>query len=278
MERTVRGVSVPALMYGTAWKEDRTRGLVERAIEAGFRAIDTANQRKHYFEAGVGEGVRAAIDRGLVASRDELFLQTKFTFQPGQDQRLPYDPRAPIGDQVRQSFESSLEHLGVARLDSLVLHGPMYQRILADEDWAAWNAMEGLAREGRVGLIGVSNVDASQLEELCAFSKVKPAFCQNRCFARLGWDARVREVCARHDVVYQGFSLLTANGRELHRPEVQAIAERLGRTMPEVVFAFAHALGILPLTGTSDPEHMRQDLSAVETVLDEADLEILARP
>src|SRR5690606_23130399 len=107
------------LMYGTAWKEDRTEGLVATALSAGFRAVDTANQRKHYFEAGVGEALRAAFSEGKLR-RDELFIQTKFTYMRGQDHRLPYDPNAALAEQVEQSLSSSLEHLGVDVIDSFV--------------------------------------------------------------------------------------------------------------------------------------------------------------
>src|SRR5262245_7012343 len=96
-ERTVsiEGVTVPRFIYGTAWKEDRTQELTELALGQGFRGIDTANQRRHYHEAAVGRAVAAVAERGLL-TRDELFLQTKFTFRRGQDHRLPYDPAAPI--------------------------------------------------------------------------------------------------------------------------------------------------------------------------------------
>jgi len=96
---------VPDFIYGTAWKEDRTAGLTELALRAGFRAIDTANQRRHYFEEGVGQALAAAYRAGLVR-RDELFLQTKFTYQRGQDHRLPYDPAAELAVQVSQSMAS----------------------------------------------------------------------------------------------------------------------------------------------------------------------------
>src|SRR6059058_3926978 len=124
-DRTVLldGVSVPRFLYGTAWKENETQRLTELALRQGFRGIDTANQRRHYDEAAVGEAVAAAIASGLVA-RGDLFLQTKFTFRPGQDHRLPYDPEAPVADQVAQSFASSLGHLGTDVIDSYVLHGP----------------------------------------------------------------------------------------------------------------------------------------------------------
>src|ERR1700752_751711 len=103
--------TVPDFLYGTAWKEGRTAALVELALRAGFRGIDTANQRRHYFEAGVGQGLAAAYRDGVV-TRADLFLQTKFTYQPGQDHRLPYDPAATFAAQVSQSLASSLEHLG----------------------------------------------------------------------------------------------------------------------------------------------------------------------
>src|SRR3954447_6910289 len=104
-------------LYGTAWKEDETARLVELAIRQGFRGIDTANQRKHYHEAAVGQGVATVLQGGSVA-REELFLQTKFTSRDGQDQRLPYDPKAPVRVQVEQSFASSLQHLQTEVIDS----------------------------------------------------------------------------------------------------------------------------------------------------------------
>ena len=117
---TIDGVRVPRLLYGTAWKEADTERLTALALREGFRGIDTANQRKHYHEEGVGRAVQAAIHAGLV-TRADLFLQTKFTFRPGQDHRLPYDSAAPVAAQVAQSFASSLAHLGTDAIDSTLL-------------------------------------------------------------------------------------------------------------------------------------------------------------
>ena len=259
------GVEVPAFLYGTAWKKERTEELVRQALAAGFRGIDTANQRRHYWEADVGAAVRKAIDAGEV-TRDDLFLQTKYTYLEGQDpdpSQLPYDPRAPYAEQVRQSFESSLRHLGVERLDSYLLHGPRTMAGLTDGDVEVWRTMEALHGEGMVGRIGVSNVTAQQVEALCELAEVPPAFVQNRCFARTGWDREVRAICRREGIVYQGFSLLTANLREITTPEVREIAERHGLTVPQVVFRFALDVGMVCLTGTTDPEHMREDLAVV---------------
>jgi diketogulonate reductase-like aldo/keto reductase len=265
----VQGVPVPWLMYGTAWKEERTEGLVAQALAAGFRAIDTANQRKHYFEAGVG----AAIARSGLA-RGELFVQTKFTPLDGQDHRLPYAPEADLATQVAQSFASSLEHLGLQQLDSYVLHGPTTVS-WGPEDREIWAAMEELQRTGGTRLIGVSNVNLAQLETLCRHTSRAPAFVQNRCYARTGWDREVRAFCRNHGIVYQGFSLLTANQRALASPAITGLAQRRQVTVPQLVFAFAHAVGMLPLTGTSDPGHLREDLAAGALELDRGERAIV---
>ena len=266
--------AVPSLLYGTAWKEERTEALVLAALQAGFRGIDTANQRKHYHEAGVGRALAQAFAGGAV-SRSQLFIQTKFTFRDGQDHRLPYDPRAPVGEQVAQSFQSSLEHLGVQTLDSLVLHGPSQREGLARADHEAWQAMEALVDQRAVGVLGISNASASQLAQLLRIARVAPAFVQNRCYAVRGWDRAVREVCDAHGIRYQAFSLLTANPQVLAQAGVRAIAARHGKTAVQVVFRFAQQAGMLPLTGTSDPVHMRQDLEAESFQLDPAELALV---
>src|SRR5947207_1939857 len=107
----IEDVRVPRFLYGTAWKEEQTQPLTEMPLRQGFRGIDTANQRRHYDEAAVGQAIAAMVESGLL-TRSDLFLQTKFTSRRGQDHRLPYDPQAPIPIQVEQSFTSSLEHLG----------------------------------------------------------------------------------------------------------------------------------------------------------------------
>jgi diketogulonate reductase-like aldo/keto reductase len=149
--------SAPDFLYGTAWKEDRTAALTERALCMGFRAIDTANQRKHYFESGVGEGLAAAYGAGIV-TRADLFLQTKFTYQRGQDHRLPYDPDASLSVQVAQSLASSLEHLGTDHVDSYLLHGPSSHEEWTDADSEVWEAMRKERDAGRTLYLGVSNV------------------------------------------------------------------------------------------------------------------------
>ena len=251
-------VTIPLFMYGTAWKKNATTELVQLAVSSGFKAIDTANQLIHYQEALVGEALLALAKQGV--KREALFLQTKFTSVGGQDHRTPYDASADITTQVGQSFESSLSHLHTEYVDSYVLHGPYSRGGLGAEDWEVWAAIESIYQSGKAKIIGVSNVNAGQLRLLCEKAEIKPMVVQNRCYAILGWDKEVREICNAHQIIYQGFSLLTANQDLWADPEIRAIAQRLETGPAQVIFRFAQQIGMLPLTGTTNQEHMKEDL------------------
>jgi diketogulonate reductase-like aldo/keto reductase len=260
-------------MYGTAWKKEATVQLVQQAVAAGFTAIDTANQLIHYQEALVGEALLALTQQAV--TRERLFLQTKFTSTNGQDHRTPYDASATLTTQVTQSFESSLAHLHTDYLDSYVLHGPYQRRGWGDADREVWAAIEGLYRSGKTKMIGISNVTAEQLTQLCAQAVVKPMMVQNRCYAAFGWDKEVREICRAHGIIYQGFSLLTANREVLADPGIRAIAQRLETGLAQVVFRFAMQIGMLPLTGTTNPQHMKDDLQAEQLTLTAEDMQVI---
>lgn len=267
---TYNQVALPSFMYGTAWKKDATARLVELAVDSGFAAIDTANQKIHYQEALVGEGLLALERKGI--GREKLFLQTKFTSLNGQGGQTPYDPSADLTTQVNQSFASSLEHLHTDRLDSYVLHGPHYRRGLSAADWEVWAAIEALYAAGKTRMIGVSNVSAEQLALLCSKAKTRPMLVQNRCYAVMGWDHEVRRICRDQSILYEGFSLLTANEEFLGAPEIRAIADRVGAGVAPVIFRFCQQIGMLPLTGTTNAQHMKEDLACESFTLTEEEL------
>ncbi len=263
----------PTFIYGTAWKKDATARLVQTAVRAGFRAIDTANQPKHYSEGLVGEALKALASEGI--SRDSLFLQTTFTPVGGQDQRVPYNPQSSLKEQVRESFESSLNHLRTSRVDSYLLHGPDSFPGLGDEDWEVWSAIEDLYRSRLTGMIGISNVNHLQLAALVEHAAIKPMVVQNRCYANRGWDREVRRICRDHGIQYQGFSLLTANVAVLHHPPIVTMARKLGIDTRQLIFRFAMNIGIVPLTGTTDEGHMKLDLDTHQIQLREDEVKFI---
>lgn len=252
------GVTIPSFMYGTAWKKEATTQLVQLAVASGFTAIDTANQLIHYQEALVGEALLELAKQGV--TRESLFLQTKFTPVNGQDHRTPYDAAADLTTQVAQSFQSSLAHLHTDYLDSYVLHGPYARRGLSDADWEVWAAIESFYDSGKTKMIGISNVSAEQLSLLCAKARHKPMVVQNRCYAAFGWDKDVRELCRTHKLIYQGFSLLTANREVFTEPAIRSMAAKYQTGLAQIVFRFSQQVGMLPLTGTTNRQHMTDDL------------------
>jgi diketogulonate reductase-like aldo/keto reductase len=269
---SIAGVRVPWILYGTAWKKSDTENFVRTAIRLGFRGIDTACQPKHYHEPGVGAGVAACL-RGEPAcngnlAREDLYLQTKFTALSGQDPaRIPYDPKAPLPDQVRQSLAVSLRNLQTDYLDGLLLHSPLPS---ARETLEVWQAMESLVDVRRVRQLGISNCyRLEQLETLCDSARIKPAMVQNRFHADTGYDREIRAFCRQHRLIYQSFWTLTANPHVLAHRAVTSLASQHRRTPAQILFRYLTQIEVVPLTGTRTETHMREDLDIFEFELSE---------
>jgi diketogulonate reductase-like aldo/keto reductase len=251
------GVRSPRILYGTAWKKARTQELVRTAIQRGFRGIDTACQPKHYDEAGVGAAVAACLNERL--RRADLYLQTKFTPPSGQDPaRMPYDPGAPLAQQVAQSFIASTSNLQTDHVDCLLLHSALPDRRQMTQ---VWGAMEQIFQAGGARQLGISNCySPATLATLYQSATVKPAVLQNRFYAQTGYDRQLREFCREHDIIYQSFWTLTANPQLLADNSVTTPAARYARTPAQILFRYLTQSDIVPLTGTTSATHMREDL------------------
>ena len=262
----------PKIIYGTAWKENRTADLVHLALSKGFRAIDTACQPKHYSEPGVGEGLRRAYSDGI--KREDLFLQTKFTPLSGQDPlSIPYDHNAGLKDQVLESLEVSKKNLGTETIDSLVLHSPMNSWYELAE---VWETFESIVGKGEAVQIGISNCyDLRVLEKLFQDSRIKPSFVQNRFYQQSGYDFDLRKFCLENKILYQSFWTLSANPHILQNEIMMEIAGKREKTSAQVLFRYLSQQNIVPLTGTKSEKHMEEDLSIFEFVLDEEECALI---
>lgn len=256
------------LIYGTAWKKERTTELVLKAWLAGFRAFDTACQPNHYNEDGVGQAITEL--RHLGVRRDDFYLQTKFTPVGGQNpQDIPYDPQAPLADQVMQSFKVSLRNLKVEYLDALILHSPLST---AELTFAAWQELELIQLAGGTRTLGISNCyDLGLLQELYRRAKIKPAIVQNRFYVKSGYDVALRRWCREYNIGYQSFWTLTANARLLRDPAIESMGAALNKTPAQILFRYLHQKGVTPLTGTTNPQHMHEDLTITEFALTDED-------
>lgn len=254
---TNQNIQMPALIYGTAWKQERTADLVEMAVLSGFRGIDTACQPKHYHEAGVGEALKRLKAQGI--EREELFLQTKFTPLAGQDpQRVPYDPTQPLGVQVAQSFQTSQRNLQSEYVDSLVLHSPLFPYAHLAQ---VWGAMETIYHSGGACQLGISNCyDLELLQKLYRESEIKPAVIQNRFYDQSGYDIELRGWCDEVGILYQSFWSLTANPHILTSRQFFALTQEYNKTEAQILYRYLVQVGITPLIGSTSQQHINEDL------------------
>lgn len=250
-------VQMPFLIYGTAWKKERTADLVEMAVLSGFRGIDTACQPKHYEEPLVGEALKRLSAKGI--EREALFLQSKFTPLAGQDpQRIPYDPSASLAGQVTQSFEASQRNLCTEYLDSLVLHSPLFPYSHLSQ---VWGAMEQIYHRGGARQLGISNCyDLELLQRLYRDAGVKPSVVQNRFYAESGYDKELRGWCNEVGILYQSFWSLTANPQILGSREFFALTQEYDKTEAQILYRYLAHVGITPLIGSTSPHHIQEDL------------------
>lgn len=270
-------LSIPRLVYGTAWKEGRTTSLVTAALTAGFRGIDTAAQPRHYREDLVGAGIRAYLASPAAGpvSRADLYIQTKFTPAQAPGPGVPYDRADPIEKQVASSIASSLRNIAPGSpsedtyLDCVVLHSPLAS---AADTLAAWRALEAHVPHP-VRRIGISNVSLAELERLHTDAAVPPAVVQNRFYPRDEGGGRyaagVRRFCEDHGIVFQSFWTLTGNPDLMRWRVVADIVADLGGAVEAevVVYALVLTLGrVCVLDGTTNGDRMRGDLEGLEAV------------
>ncbi|KKA26933.1 hypothetical protein TD95_001071 [Thielaviopsis punctulata] len=262
-------IKVPRLIYGTAWKKDRTEDLVYTAIKNGFRGVDTAAQPRHYNEKLVGNGIRRAIEEGLV-KRQDLLIQTKFTTIDGQDwNNMPYKLSDPLETQIDDSIASSLANLtfsgsGAPYIDVFLLHSPLATPAATLQ---AWKHLETYVPH-KIRTLGISNVTLSELTALYSSPdvKIKPQIVQNRLYED-HYTPDLYEFCHREGLLIEPFWTLTANPGLLHSQGVQRVAQETGVSLHVALYSLLIGLrNFCPLDGTTSEAHMTEDLERISTV------------
>ncbi|KAG8756122.1 hypothetical protein FRC14_003376 [Serendipita sp. 396] len=255
-----------SIIYGTAWKKERTSSLVRSAILAGFRAVDTACQLKHYREDLVGDALQQIFETSNI-KREDIFIQTKFTSISGQDrqQPIPYDPSSTVAQQVKSSFSTSLRNLKTTYIVSYILHSPLDTMELTLE---AWRVLCELQDKGVVKKIGVSNTyDVRILEMLEKTGGRGAQIVQNRWYEGNGFDKEVVNYCKERDIQYQSFWTLTGSPGLLGSPDVTSLCEQKRVTPAQMLYRLVQYWGIVPLAGSTNEEHMQDGVEAEQIQL-----------
>ncbi|KAK9774969.1 putative Aldo-keto reductase [Seiridium cardinale] len=275
---------IPAVIYGTAFKFDKSADLVLSALKAGFRGIDTAGSLHAYREKLVGDAISTAIADGIV-QRHELWIQTKFSrFKEGRDPAVyPYDVSANTAVRVQQSIQSSMKNLRTTYLDSLIMHSPCPT---IEETLATWEAMEAYV-PSKVGILGISNVDLATLSTLYEAAAVKPTIVQNLFTENMAaspnpdfpadlpypvdrYDKGVRQFCAAHGIAYTPWGLLWGNPTLMEKLDVlEELASKVGITKQVACFGCMRSLAgprISILCGTQQISRMNETLTGMALI------------
>ncbi|KAI1210423.1 Aldo/keto reductase [Annulohypoxylon truncatum] len=261
---------MPKMLYGTAWKEEKTSEYVYKALKAGFRGIDTAAQPLHYKEPLVGAAVRQAIAEGIV-KRSDLFLQTKFTPLSGQDLGdLPYDASAPVVEQVHSSIAYSLRNFHCVDseepyIDSLVLHSPLGT---FEDTMTVWKTLEMYVPH-QIRQLGISNASIRYVNWLCTLPEitVRPACVQHRFYAANLWERDLRAYLRQEGIVFQAYWVLSGNPLLYTFPPLQRVAAHAGVELPIALYSLVLGLGgTAVLDGTTKEAHMKEDLEGTQFV------------
>ena len=181
---------------------------------------------------------------------------------------MPYDPKAPLENQIRTSVASSLCNLrhdpesDDVYLDCLLLHWPFP---MIEQTILAWKHLEAYV-PSQIRTLGISNVTLPVLQAIYQASAVKPAVVQNRFYPETRFDVPLRAFCREHGIAYQSFWSLIANSALLKSQPVTALAEAAGVELPAALYALVMDLGVVIINGTTSTEHMRNDLEGIAKV------------
>ena len=254
------GIAIPKLGLGT-WFIDNNKAAqaVRTAVELGYRLIDTAQAYGN--EQGVGEGIRTC---GL--KREELFVASKVAAE-----HKTYEDAA-------RSIDETLEKMGLTYLDQMLIHSPQpwrefrTERRYFQENRAVWCALEDAQAAGKVRVIGVSNFLRDDLENLLSDCRVRPMV--NQILLHISnTPLELMEYCQKNGIAVEAYSPI-AHGEILNQPEIKAMAEKYGVTVPQLCIRYTLQLGAISLPKTANPEHMKTN-AEVDFEISAQDMEVL---
>lgn len=257
------GVKIPQLGLGTWFIEDaKVADAVKEAVKLGYRHIDTAQAYGN--ERGVGEGVR-----NCGVKREELFVVSKVVAE-----HKTYEA-------AMTGINETLEKMGLDYLDMMIIHSPQpWVEVNQSDDRyvegnrEAWRALEDAYKAGKLKAIGVSNFKQEDIESLLETATVKPMV--NQILLHISnTPIELVEYCQKNGIAVEAYSPI-AHGEILNQPEIKAIADKYGVTVPQLCIRYTLQLGAISLPKTANPEHMKSN-SEVNFEISAEDMEVLKK-
>ncbi|OBK71285.1 aldo/keto reductase [Mycobacterium sp. 1165178.9] len=249
------GVNIPQLGFGVFQiKPDETAAAVKKALEIGYRHIDTAEMYGN--EKQVAQGIRdAGLDRG------DVFVTSK----------LNNGFHKP--DDARRAFDETLKKLDSDYVDLFLIHWPL--PTLYDGDFVStWKVFEEFARDGRARSIGVSNFQVAHLQRLANDTDTVPSVNQIELHPYFGND-EVRAYGREHGIATEAWAPI-AQGKVLDDPVINRVAEGRGKSAAQVVLRWHIQRGNIVFPKSVTPERVKANFELFDFELDDSDMEAIS--
>ena len=251
------GYEMPIIGLGTWTQNDEeTANSVYYALEDGYRLIDTAQYYGN--ERGVGEGLRRAIDDGIV-TREEVFITTKI---------MPSSY-----NNAYNSIDESLERLGVDYIDLLLIHQP------GSNDEEVYKAMEQGVYDGKVKSIGISNYyTKEEIDEVLSYATIVPAVIQNENHIYYQ-NTDLKEYVSQYGIIIESWYPFGGRGHtseNFNNEVIRDIATKYNKTSAQIILRWQLQAGYIVIPGSSNPDHILENYSIFDFSLNEEDMKNIA--
>jgi diketogulonate reductase-like aldo/keto reductase len=247
------GVEMPWLGLGVFRVKEGQELIdaVKIAIKSGYRSVDTAAIYGN--EVGVGQGIQEAMKQQNIA-REDLFITSKVW-------------NADLGyESAIAAYEESLKKLGLEYLDLYLIHWPVEGKYTE-----AWRALETLYKEGRVKAIGVSNFHIHHLETLMKDAEIKPMIDQIEYHPHLT-QKELQAYCKEQNIQLEAWSPLAA-GKLLDNEELQAIADRYGKSIAQTIIRWDLQNGVITIPKSTNEQRIIENTEVFDFELTAEDME-----
>lgn len=251
------GYEMPIIGLGTWTQNDEeTANSVYYALEDGYRLIDTAQYYGN--EYGVGEGLKRAIDDGIV-TREEVFITTKI---------MPSSY-----NNAYNSIDGSLERLGVDYIDLLLIHQP------GSNDEEVYKAMEQGVYNGKVKSIGISNYyTKEEIDEVLSYATIVPAVIQNENHIYYQ-NTDLKEYVSQYGIIIESWYPFGGRGHtseNFNNEVIRDIATKYNKTSAQIILRWQLQAGYIVIPGSSNPDHILENYSIFAFSLNEEDMKNIA--